>query len=186
MKEQSRLFVYPYRVLCMTTDIEQFLDRTDASDTTRGMEGRSLVVAEGLGAGSLALYKVAQKVRIFQFWEICVLWHLERWVWGFPMVVFQVCVGSPSWRGWLGPPPQLLPPWATHRWRSTVCSASVLRRKWGGAAGSRGGPGPVGRQGILRLGSLSSWPSSDLARRNGPWAGVTAVLLPSPLILALP
>lgn len=33
-----------------------------------------------------------------------------------------------------------------------MCSASVLRRKWGGAAGSRGEPGPVGRQGRMRWG----------------------------------
>lgn len=52
----------------------------------------------------------------------------------------------------LGHPLQLLPPGATRRWRSTVCSASVLRRKWGGAAGSRGEPGPVGRQGRMRWG----------------------------------
>lgn len=110
-------------------------------------------------------------MRVFQFLEICVPWSLECWVWEFAIVVFQVCVGSPGWRGWRGPPPpQRTPPRATHRWRSTVCSASVLRRKWGGAAGSRGGPGPVGGQGRLRLGSPSSRPS-DLLRRNGPALG---------------
>lgn len=60
--------------------------------------------------------------------------------WGVSVTVFQVYVG-PRLEGWLWPPPQLPTP-ATRLWRSTVCSASVLRRKWGGAAGSRVGPGP--------------------------------------------
>lgn len=57
-----------------------------------------------LGAGQLALYKAARKMRTFQFLEICVPWRLECWVWEFSIVVFQVCVGSPGWRGWFGHP----------------------------------------------------------------------------------
>lgn len=36
-----------------------------------------------LGLGQLVLYKVAQKMHIFQFLEICVPWSLECWVWEF-------------------------------------------------------------------------------------------------------
>ena len=110
-------------------------------------------------------------MHVFQFLEICVPWSLERWVWEFSIVVLQVWVGSPAGEAGSGHPPQTLPPRATHRWRSTVCSASVLRRKWGGAAGSRGGPGPAGRQGRLRLGSSPWRPSSDPLRRRGLQAG---------------
>ena len=48
----------------------------------------------GPGPGRLALYKVAQKIHVFQFLEICVPWSVERWVWEFSIAVLQVWVGS--------------------------------------------------------------------------------------------
>lgn len=73
---------------------------------------------------------------------------LGRWLpldsgvlgWGVSVAVFQVCVG-PGCRAGSGHP-HSCPPQATRLWRSTVYSVSVLGRKWGGAAGSRVGPGP--------------------------------------------
>lgn len=51
-------------------------------------------MAVRLGPGQLALYKVAQKMHMFQFLEVCVPWGLECWAWEFSIGVFQVCVGS--------------------------------------------------------------------------------------------
>lgn len=48
------------------------------------------------GPGRLALYKVAQKVHMFQFLEPCVPWSLECWVWEGSITVFQVCAGRPA------------------------------------------------------------------------------------------
>lgn len=140
----------------------------------------------GPGPGRLALYKVAQKIHVFQFLEISVPWSVERWVWEFSIAVLQVWVGSPAGEAGSGPPPrrQPLPPRATHRWRSTVCSASVLRRRWEGAAGSRGGPGPVGRQGRLRLGSSPRRASSDPLTRSLDWAPVAPRLATPPSLEA--
>lgn len=109
-------------------------------------------------------------MHVFQFLEICVPWSLERWIWEFSIVVLQVWVGSPAGEAGSGHPPRRSHLGATHRWRSTVCSSSVLRRRWGGAAGSREGPGPAGRQGRLRLGS-SPWRPSDPLRSPGLQAG---------------
>lgn len=61
-------------------------------------------MAVRLGAGSAGFVQVAQKMHMFQFLEICDPWSLECWVWEFSIVVFQVCVGSPGWRGGLGHP----------------------------------------------------------------------------------
>lgn len=97
-----------------------------------------------LGAGQLALYKVAQKMHRFQFLEVGFPWSLECWAGEFLLQSFKSVLdvaGGASCDHHHHPQPSW--PLATRLWRSTVCSASVLRRKWGGAAGSRGGPGPV-------------------------------------------
>lgn len=57
------------------------------------------------GPGRLALYKVAQKIHVFQFLEISVLWSVERWVWEFSIAVLQVWVGSPAGEAGSGRPP---------------------------------------------------------------------------------
>lgn len=63
----------------------------------------------GWGLGQLALYKVAQKMHMFQFLETCVPWSLECWVWEFSIVVFQVCAGLRLER--LARPPPTAPTW---------------------------------------------------------------------------
>lgn len=108
MKEQSRPSLCPHRVshylFCMTNRRETIPERRGALDATRGTEGRGPGRGAELGAGQLALYKVARKMHVFQFLEVCVPWSLECWVWEFSVVVFQVCVGTPGWRGWFGHP----------------------------------------------------------------------------------
>lgn len=93
-----------------------------------------------LGAGQLTLYKVAQKMHMFQFLEGGFPWSLECWAGEFLLQSFKSMLGL-SWKVGSGHP-HSCPPQATRLWRSTVCSASALRRKWGGAASSTVGPGP--------------------------------------------
>lgn len=157
IKEQSRLPVCPHRVghylFCMTNRHKTIPEQHGALDTTRGTEGRA-GVRGGAGAGSAGFVQGGTKdTRLPVLGNLC---PLECGALGLGVLY---CSPSslgwvPGWRGWLGAAlPQPLPPRATRQWRSTVCSASVLRRRWEDAAGSRGGPGPVGRQGRLRLGS---------------------------------
>lgn len=104
-----------------------------------------------LGAGSAGFIQGGTKDACIPV--LGILRPLESGVLG--LGVFYCSLSSLCRVSWLkrlawATPPQLLPPGATRRWRSTVCSASVLQRKWGDAAGSRGGPGPVERQGRMR------------------------------------
>lgn len=150
MKEQSRP-----SVPVLGQSLPFLHDKQTQNNPQRARSVRHIAGTEGragcggaAGPGQLALCRAAQKMRV------PVLGNLRPLEPGVPGLGVSYCslsslCRSPSKRGWLGHPPQL-PPGATHPWRSTVCSASVLRRKWGGAAGSRGGPGPVGRQGRLR------------------------------------
>ena len=162
IKEQSRLPVCPHRVghylFCMTNRHKTIPEQHGALDMTRGTEGRA-GVRGGAGAGLAGFVQGGTKdTRLPVLGNLC---PLECGALGLGVLY---CSPSslgwvPGWRGWLGAAlPQPLPPRATRRWRSTVCSASVLRRRWEDAAGSRGGPGPVGRQGRLRLGSSPRGP----------------------------
>lgn len=112
MKEQSRLPVCPHRVghylFCMTNRRKTIPKQHGALDTTRGTKAEPGYVV-GLGPGRLALYKVAQKIHVFQFLEICVPWSAERWVWEFAIAVLQVWVGSLAGEAGSGPPPTAAP-----------------------------------------------------------------------------
>lgn len=112
MKEQSRLPVCPHRVghylFCMTNRRKTIPKQHGALDTTRGTKAEPGCVV-GLGPGRLALYKVAQKIHVFQFLEICVPWSAERWVWEFAIAVLQVWVGSLAGEAGSGPPPTAAP-----------------------------------------------------------------------------
>ena len=174
MKEQSRLPVCPHRVghypFCMTNRRKTIPEQRRALDTTGGTQGRAGVCG---GAGSAGFVQGGTKdTRLPVLGNLC---PLECGALGLGVLY---CSPSslgwvPGWRGWLGPAPrQPLPPRATHQWRSTVCSASVLRRRWEGAAGSRGGPGPVGRRGRLRLRSSPRRASSGPLTRPLDWAPV--------------
>lgn len=104
MKEQSRPSLCPRRVshylFCMT-------DRHET--TLNGMEHQTQLEGQRAGpgawrrvwGGSAGFVQVAQKMRVFQFLEVCVPWSLQCRVWEFSDGVFQVRVGSPGWRGWL-------------------------------------------------------------------------------------
>lgn len=61
----------------MTNIHKTILGQHGASDTRKGTEGGSWGVARRLGAGQLALYKVAQKMHKFQFLEGGFPWTLE-------------------------------------------------------------------------------------------------------------
>lgn len=130
-------------LFCMTNRRKTIPEQHRALDTTRGTEGRA-GVRGGAGAGSAGFVQGGTKdTRLPVLGNLC---PLECGALGLGVLY---CSPSslgwvPGWRGWLGAAlPQPLPPRATRRWRSTVCSASVLRRRWEDAAGSRGGPGPA-------------------------------------------
>lgn len=58
-----------------------------------------------LGAGQLALYKVAQKMHIFQFLEVGFPWSLECWAGEFLLQSFKSVLDS-GWGAGSGHPPQ--------------------------------------------------------------------------------
>lgn len=162
MKEQSRQSVCPYWVghyhFCMTNRQETIPQRHGQETQLEGQRAGPGARGEAGGWDSWLCTRWHGRCKYSSSWKSASLgvYRVLR-VGVFCWSLSSLCwVPWPEKLAWAAPPtPQQLPPWATRRWRSTVCSASILRRKWGGAAGSRGGPGPVRGQGRL---SRAPWP----------------------------
>lgn len=114
MKEQSRLSVCPHRVghylSCMTSRRKTIPKQHGALDTTRGTEGRARGAQQGWGRVSWLFVQGGTKdARLPVLGNLC---PLES---GALDLGVLYCSPSslgwvPGWRGWLGPPPETLPP----------------------------------------------------------------------------
>lgn len=126
-------------LFCMTSIHKTIPEQHGVLDTTRGTEGRSPGCggeARGWSAGFTQGGTEDARIPVLGSLLPCSLECWELLLQSFKSVsarLERLALANPT----------AAPPWVTRRWKSTVCSASVLRRRLEGAAGSRGGPGPV-------------------------------------------